>query len=303
MALKLERMAPETRDFAAVVEELLARRRSQARASTTNGGDELWPKVWTREELCDVAYSSYKALLKGAIRRPPRREVVMEVADYLACSLVERNRLLAAARYALEQPYLAGTQLEAALAVAQQVIDELPLPAHSLTRDWSVHLVNRGLLRLLGLGAEQLPALPDQPLNVLELVFDPRLPLHSLLSPNPETWERTARREVYGFKLQNALCQYDEWYAQRVARLMELPRFAEFWNAIGIDTSPASLSDHESFQTYVFEFTYPDGSVLRIRSLLIALGDVEYPKVVAYVPLDDTTRRVYRELGLGSSSY
>lgn len=298
MALNMERLAPPTREFAAVVEELLARRRhdwKNGQRRSTQG--DPWPRSWTRDELCDVAYSSYKALLKGAIRRPPRREVVMEIADYLACSLAERNRLLAAARYALEQPYLAGAELQAALDVAQEVIDGLPLPAHSLTRDWNIHLANHSLWRLLGLGDEQLAALPGEQLNVLQLVFDPDLPLYSLLSPHPEAWERTARREVYGFKHQNELCRYDDWYHERVAGWMELPRFAEYWNAIGIDAPPASVRDHELFQTYTFEFTYPDGIVLRVRSLLIALGDMEYPKVIAYLPLDDATRAVYRTLG------
>src|SRR5438270_4145248 len=71
------RTAPECRDFAVVVEELLARRRGEAAHATRPRRG--WPregwglKRWTREELCDDAYSSYKALLKGSIRRPPRR--------------------------------------------------------------------------------------------------------------------------------------------------------------------------------------------------------------------------------------
>src|SRR5919201_4343442 len=78
-----DRTAPECRDFAVVVEELLARRRREAvqtrpprRGRAPQGGG---PKRWTREELCDVAYSSYKPLLKGRTRPPPRREVVLAI--------------------------------------------------------------------------------------------------------------------------------------------------------------------------------------------------------------------------------
>lgn len=299
MAPLFDRIAPDCRDLARVIEELLARRRQEAAQGSSARIQRDWPKEWTRDELCDVVYSSYKALLKGAIRRPPRRQVVMELADYLECSLEERNRLLVAARYTAEQPYLQGAQLETALAIAQTVIDELPLPAHSLTRAWDIHLVNDQLLRLLGLEREQLMALPPEQRNVLQLVFDPELPLHTLLSPNPETWDQTARREVYGFKQQNQLCQYDDWYAERVAQLMRLPHFARYWQQTTLDTPPAS-ADHHTFSTYLFELCYPDGTTLHVRSLLIALGDIDYPKVIAYIPADQPTRQVFSRWGLAA---
>lgn len=304
MALMIDRIAPDCRDLALVIEELLARRRQDAaRRALLAAPSRLqhdWLKEWNRDELCDVVYSSYKALLKGAIRRPPRRQVVMELADYLECSLAERNRLLVAARYAPEQPYLQGAQLDAALAVAQTVIDELPLPAHSLTRDWDIHLLNDRLLRLLGLTPEQMAALAPEQRNVLELVFDPDLPLHALLSPNPETWDQTARREVYGFKQQNQLCQYDDWYAARIERLLRLPEFASYWQQTTLDASPASAADHHTFSTYLFELRYPDGTTLHVRSLLIALGDIDYPKVIAYIPADQPTREVFARWGLAA---
>lgn len=304
MAPLFDRIAPDCRDLARVIEELLARRRQdaarRAQLAAPSRIDRGWPKEWTRDELCDVVYSSYKALLKGAIRRPPRRQVVMELADYLECSLEERNRLLVAARYVPEQPYLQGGQLTDALAVAQTVIDELPLPAHSLTRDWDIHLLNDRLLRLLGIAPEQFATLPPEQRNVLQLVFDPELPLHALLSRNPEVWDRTARREVYGFKQQNQLCQYDDWYVARIEQLMQLPHFARYWQQTTLDASSASTADHNTFSTYLFELTYPDGTTLHVRSLLIALGDIDYPKVIAYIPADQPTRQLFARWGLAA---
>jgi len=296
MALMIDRIAPDCRDLALTIEELLARRRHDAAQHALLAAPSRlqrdWLKEWNRDELCDVVYSSYKALLKGAIRRPPRRQVVMELADYLECS----------ARYAPEQPYLQGAQLDAALAVAQTVIDELPLPAHSLTRDWDIHLLNDRLLRLLGLTPEQMAALAPEQRNVLELVFDPDLPLHALLSPNPETWDQTARREVYGFKQQNQLCQYDDWYAARIERLLRLPEFASYWQQTTLDASPASAADHHTFSTYLFELRYPDGTTLQVRSLLIALGDIDYPKVIAYIPADQPTRAIFARWSLSAAA-
>jgi hypothetical protein len=234
-----DRTAPACRDFAVVVEELLARRRGEA--AQTRPPRQGWPRAtwepkrWTREELCDVAHSSYKALLKGSIRRPPRRAVVLAIADYLECTLAERNRLLVAAQYAPQQPYLTGADLTAVLALAQETVDYVRLPAYVVTREWDVRSTNAHLLTLFGATRTQVDAIPPEQRNILHLVFDPSLPLYERLSGTREAWERTARRSIYRFKRDNVLCQDEAWYKQRVQRLMGLPRFAEYWHQIQID--------------------------------------------------------------------
>src|SRR5919201_3218564 len=227
------RTAPECRDFAVVVEELLARRRREAaqiRPLPPGRAPQRWgPKRWTREELCDVAYSSYKALLRGRPRAPPRRAVVLAIADYLECTLAERNRLLVAAQYAPQPPYLTGAALTAALVLAQETVDYVPLPAYVVTREWDVRSTNAHLLTLVGATQAQVDAIPPEQRNILQLVFDPSLPLYERLSGTPEAWERTARCGIYSFKRDNVLCEDEAWFRHRVERLMSLPRFAEYW--------------------------------------------------------------------------
>jgi hypothetical protein len=301
MASVLERVVPDCHDFAFTVEALLARRRRDSaqrlHTQTSYADQESWTKEWTRDEVCDLVYSSYKAMLKGAIRRPPRRHVVMDLADYLECSLDERNRLLVAARYAPEQPYLQGAALATALAYAGMVIDDLPFPAHALTRDWDLHLPNDPLVQILRMTREQFTMVPAEQRNILHLVFDPASPLYALLRPNRASWERTARREVHGFKQQNQLCQYDAWSIERVERWMSLPHFARFWHEAELGAMDASI-DHDVFSPYEFELTYDRNAVLHMRAVLIALSDCDYPKVIAYLPADRATRHHFTALGL-----
>ena len=298
-----DRTAPECRDVAVVVEELLARRRGEAAQTRPPRGGRAprrWgPKRWTREELCDVAYSSYKALLKGSIRRPPRREVVLAIADYLECNLEERNRLLIAAQYAPEQPYLTGADLTAALALAQQTVDYVPLPAYVVTREWDVRSTNGHLLTLFDATRAQVDAIPPEQRNILHLIFDPSLPLYERLSGTREAWERTARHSIYSFKRDNLLCQDAAWYRHRVQRLLGLPRFAEYWQQVQIDFeargdgfSPASVGPD------TIEITHPTGAVVRVRPLLILLGAIDYPRVVAFLPADAASRRAFGTLHL-----
>ena len=269
-----DRTAPECRDFAIVVEELLARRRGEAahaRRPRRGWPREGWGlKRWTREELCDDAYSSYKALLKGSIRRPPRRTVVLAIADYLECTLAERNRLLVAAQYAPQQPYLTGAALTAALARAQETMGYVPLPAYVVTREWDVRSVNAHLLTLVGATGAQVDAIPPEERNILHLVFDPSLPLYERLSGTPEAWERTARCGIYSFKRDNVLCEDEAWYRHRVQRLLGVPRFAEYWRQIQIDLEARGDGFvPASGRPDTIEITHPTGTV-SVEALTLA---------------------------------
>jgi hypothetical protein len=113
MINRLAPVAPACRALAAKIEEVLARRRSEMLHRACSS------KRWTQQEVRDVAYSSYKMLLSGRVRYPPRQSVVMQIADYLECKPVQRNVLLLAAGYAPQRSYLEGVELEAALALAQ----------------------------------------------------------------------------------------------------------------------------------------------------------------------------------------
>lgn len=57
-------------------------------------------KTFSQDELCSVAYPSYKNLLKGRTRRIPARDALIAIADYLECTSSERNELLLVAGYA-----------------------------------------------------------------------------------------------------------------------------------------------------------------------------------------------------------
>jgi len=100
---------PDCREFVEVVEDLLNRRQNNLsnHISTRAWQDNLWgPRTWTRTEMEDMVYSSYKQMRRGRITRPPRREVVIDMADYLDCTIDERNRLLVAANLPPVDPYL-----------------------------------------------------------------------------------------------------------------------------------------------------------------------------------------------------
>jgi PAS domain-containing protein len=236
---------PACRNFVAVVEELLARRQHELQAGASRPAwlDADWgPRNWTRTEMEDMVYGSYKQMRQGRITRPPRRETVMEIADYLNCTLEERNRLLVAADATPVAPYLTGPELESVAQIVSRLAQNLAMPAMVINRDWRIHYFNEHLIRLYGVTPEQLAALSPDQFNVLHLLFDPRLPLYPRLIQNRASWARMARQTVYGFKSANVLYQFEPWYQDLLARLMTLPEFDGRHPRFLISRSPSRLA-------------------------------------------------------------
>jgi hypothetical protein len=292
----LQRVHPACRDFVRTVEELLERRRQEqmaGRLAAAYDQERWWPRSWHRTELEDSVYSSYKQMRQGRITRPPRRETVMEIADYLNCTIAERNRLLIAAHAAPVSPYLTGERLAELLPVAIEVASQLAIPAMVINRDWQIHYLNQGMLDTFPVSAEQFATVrPDQQ-NVLHLLFDPALPLHAHLIAYPDSWERMVRQTIYGFKLANLLCQHEPWYAELVEQLMKLPRFEHHWQTIYIDRSfdvdpSALLRDPMVTLEVALGSVQPPAAHLRLRPVIISVGyfQFDFPLVLAFFPTD-----------------
>lgn len=313
MPNSLSTIHPDCRDFVAVLETLLERRRreaQQARDSNQRGwrADEWGPRTWTRTEFEDMVYSSYKPMRQGRVTRPPRRDTVMEIADYLNCNLEERNRLLVAAHATPVAPYLTGPTLQAVLPMVIQVAQSLPLPAVIINRDWRIHYLNEQVLRLNGVTPAQVQAIPPTHLNFLHLLFDPDLPLYPRLRPNRDSWTRMARQTIYGFKRANLLCQFEPWYEALVEQLMRLPEFEDHWRSVGADTAfeydpgihaPSGSAIVET----VVAHTQPHPKRARFRPLLISAGyfQFDFPQILALLPADDESRDLFAAIGLLST--
>ena len=72
----------------------------------------------------------------------------MEIADYLNCTMAERNRLLEAAQFAPIDIYFTGERLATLLQPTIQIAQSLGCPAMVINRDWYIHFVNEQMLNL-----------------------------------------------------------------------------------------------------------------------------------------------------------
>lgn len=289
-AANLARVHPDCREFVAAVEELLERRRAEQQAApgSPRWRDDAWgPRSWHRTELEDMVYSSYKQMRQGRITRPPRREIVMEIAGYLNCTLHERNHLLLAAQLAPVPPYLTGGRLGELLPVAIGVARQLNIPAMVINRDWSIHYQNDHMLDSFAISPAQLAAIAPEQRNVLHLLFDPALPLWPNLIGNRASWTRMARQTIYAFKMANMLCEFEPWYQALVERLMALPEFEQHWRGVRADTAfDADPSARRLHPAVTIEVALAAERVW-LRPLVISAGyfQFDFPLVLAFLPV------------------
>ncbi|ABX03427.1 MAG TPA: hypothetical protein DEF47_02800 [Herpetosiphon sp.] len=306
MALGQQLVHPDCLAFVAVVEELLARRQQGlVPQNRWQLADDPWgPRAWNRTELEDMVYSSYKQMRKGRITRPPRREVVMDIADYLNCTIEERNRLLIAADGSPIMPYLTGAALTPILEITIEIVQQLSMPAFVINRDWQMHYFNEHLLNLFGVTPEMLAAIDPTQLNVLGLLCNPDLPLYPQLIQNRASWQFMVRKTIYGFKQANVLCQYEPWYQQLVAELLQLPEFASQWPTVSLDKPLVTPNMGLESPTIVLEALIPHTKPMPkrawLRPLLMSAGyfQFDFPQIVAFLPANAESQAIYAEIGV-----
>ena len=251
-------------------------------------------KRFTQQELNDEACPTYKNWLIGRSQRLPSRSMLMQIADYLECSLSERNDVLLAAQYLPEQLAWEGDALRRALEQAQQTMETLPYPAIVVTHTFQVRAANEFFLRLHEL--PPLDTLPPHQRTMIHFLFHPNFRARSMINAEAHTmWQKHVHYGLLHFKQQNVLYQYDTWYQQSVQQWCdEIADFQEHWEkareVTGQEIAPTKI---------VFARMATTGEVLpiRVRHMLISVSSKTYPAVSALLPVDEAARAVYASLG------
>ena len=251
-------------------------------------------KRFTQQELNDEACPTYKNWLIGRSNRLPGRSMLMTIADYLECSLSERNDILLSAQYLPEQPALEGDELRRALEHAQQIMETLPYPAIVVTHTFQVQAANKFFLRLLELPS--LDMLPTHERSSMHFLFHPDFRRHSMINAEAETMrQKHMLYAVQHFKQQNVLSQYDAWYQQSVQQWCdEIADFQSYWEkaqeVTGQENSPTKM-------ILARMATTDELLPIRVRHMLVSVSSKTYPAVSALLPVDEAARAVYASFG------
>jgi hypothetical protein len=251
-------------------------------------------KRFTQEDLAEHCHISYKNLLYGYTKRLPSRAQVLQIADYLECTIAETNDLLRAAEYMPIQAELRDDQEQAVLEQATFYAHTLPLPAIVFRRGWEIVAANRFQLTLNNLVA--LETIPREQRTAVHWFCDSALPPHHVHSPDPATWQANIDGVAGFFRAALQPFQREAWYRTHMDRWRTLPKFAQAWERANTTLDSAAQIEFATTTTSAFVPT-----LIRERSLIAPLGPMGFPLIIVTFPWDEGARVTYRQVGCAIS--
>jgi hypothetical protein len=278
------------RDLLGEIETLRITRQQQVR-------DRSHPRLkrFTQQEVTDEACPTYKNWLVGRSRRVPSRKTILQIAQYLECSAVERNTLLLAARYLPETLELEGSELRQALEQAHHVMAILPYPAMLLTHTLEIQAVNDLFQRVFAF--PPLHAIPPGQRDLFHFVFHPTLPIQA---HGPESdqevkaWQTHASYCIQLFKQSNVLHQFEPWYQELVERLCAVADFRTYWER---ESGAPDKPDAPSKTLLSRHGTTDELLPIQVRHVHLSVSSHMYPCIMAFFPLDEAARAVFASFG------
>jgi hypothetical protein len=278
------------RDLLEEIEILRIARQDEAREHS-----HPFLKRFTQQELTDEACPTYKNLLVGRSQRIPSRQALVQIAEYLECTIAQRNDLLLAARYLPENLELEGPELEQALEQARHLMETLLYPAMLVTHTLHIEAINETFQRLFEL--PPLTALPQTHRHVLSFFFRNDLPMrrHSTFNDQAiKVWQAGVARGIQLFKQSNRLYQFESWYQELVGQLCAVTDFRQYW-----EQTPSVPDSHYLPSKMILSRNIITRDLLpiQLQNIRISVCTHAYPCIMALLPLDDTARTVFVSLG------
>lgn len=257
-------------------------------------------KRFTQQELTDEACPTYKNLLVGRSQRIPSRATLMQIADYLECSMESRNTLLLAARYLPESLELEGDALRLVLEQARQLMETLPYPAMLVTHTLAIEALNEPFQRFFGF--PPLLALPRTQRYILPVLFREDLPLRARSTFNDQAvkaWQAGVSRGIELFKQSNRLSQFEPWYQELVKQFCAVADFRRYW-----ERTPSLVDQHAVPSKLLLgrNATTEEWVPIELQHIRISVCSHMYPCLMAFRPLDAAARDVFASLSSAEES-
>jgi PAS domain-containing protein len=247
-------------------------------------------KRFTQEELNNY-YPNYKNLLLGRTQRLPSRTIILQIADYLECTIHETDDLLLAAQYLPESVGLREDEERKVIEAMRTLLHTLPLPGFLICHGGHIDDINHAILRLF-----QLPTISSIPLHLRDGVhwfFNQTLPSHRIHAADRDIWHRNAQNMAALFQHLHRSYRRESWFRTKLASWYELPEFSRYWEACNNRQSRATLVTNETTALYPHLGPAP---VLE-ANVVVAPHATNFPCLIISVPLNDAARQVYHAAG------
>jgi hypothetical protein len=271
-------------DVLGVIEDIRLKRQAQWRERHHPQG-----KRFTQDEIRYGPCPTYHNLLSGRSQRLPARQTLLDIADYLECTLAETNEILTTAQYLPQRVELTNQQYHNAIERAKLLMNLLPLPGLIYGYHQEIVAAKDTLLSL-----NNLPRLEQwQPhqRNPAHWFFDHSLPSHPFYWNTRQLAERTAQGVVEFIYLLGKPHLREPNFAARLNRWRQLPHFAYYWDLVahgGIQTT-------DDYGLMWMTTPYMDAPILK-RNLLIPMTENQEVVLGIGIPEDGAAHEVFHRL-------
>ncbi len=225
-------------------------------------------------------------------RARPSREMVLRLGATLDIPLREQNTLLTAAGYApnFHENPASGFEPSIQRALEIMMLHHNPYPLLAFDRRYDIVLANTAIKNLL---ATLLGAKAESELNVMKLLFDPRL-----LRPHVVDWESTARMMLQRLQRETLHRRNDAELNQLITQLCQYEDIPSSWRI------PDFEQPTDASATLRLEFGGQQLAFLATVTVFERTQDValEELRIESYYPLDDKTEAFCRAMGTQADS-
>ena len=247
---------------------------------------------FTQLELTQEALPTYGNLLAGRSKRLPARRQILDVAEYLECTIVETNDLLIAAQYLPERRELSRSEYDRLHKRASWLSSIIPLPSLVVKPNLEVIYANRSILEINGI--PDMNQLSAQELMGVHWYLNPRMPSYPWYNANIAATKANARGIAELLWLVGGPCLHEPYMKAALKDYMQFPDFQAYWQQIcttGLSSDEGESHADALMQTRFLEQPIEEGSVL------IPLDQDTNLTLLISIPKSDAARHVYRHVG------
>ena len=280
------RQADMLKALLGLIEEVRYKRQNEWR-------DQLHPKGhrFTQLELKQVALPTYGNLLASNSKRLPARQQILDVADYLECTIAETNDLLLCAQYLPERETLTPQAYQNLLNRAKMLTHLIPLPAAVLKPDVEVVYATQSLLDLNSL--PPLAKLSREECLGGSWYLNASLPSAAFYNITPSMTHANARAIAEMMWLGGQNHRHESWFKASLQQCSQFPKFEQHWHALASES--ISLGD-EDYGNCVMQTPFID-TPIQEGTILLPLNHQGDLTLLISIPKDDAALHVYRQLG------
>jgi len=245
---------------------------------------------FTQLELTQEALPTYGNLLAGRSKRIPARQQILDIADYLECTIAETNDLLLCAEYIPERRELTRNAYQKLLSHAQFLAHFISLPLYILKPDLEIVYANDPQLAIHDVS--DLTLLPKDERNGICWYFSNNLPTYPWYNASADSTVQNARGLAEMLWITSRPYRHEQTFKAKLNAYLRFPEFKQQWEIVSRD----GVIETDEYGCARMQTRFLDQPIKECPYLLPLSANNDLLLMVT-APMDEAARTVYRQVG------